>query len=229
MLDATAPRVRFLRHHDEDDPGLVGAAFERLGYGCDAVLVDDDAVSIELDGIAALAILGSKWSVYDDGAVGGWIDLELDAIREADRRSIPVLGICFGAQALCAALGGRVEPAPHLELGWVELLGDEAAGVPSGPWFQFHADRCVLPPGATLLASNDVGAQAFRIGRHLGVQFHPEIDARQLSRWMEAGAAAVAESAGVSAQALVTETATRESEVTPRVARLVEGFLDRAA
>ena len=35
----------------------------------------------------------------------------LDWLRQADAAGVPVLGICFGAQALSAALGGRVEPA----------------------------------------------------------------------------------------------------------------------
>ena len=56
-----------------------------------------------------------------------------------------MLGICFGAQALCVALGGEVVPAPAIELGWTELDAAVAEGVPEGPWFEFHSDQC-LPP-----------------------------------------------------------------------------------
>ena len=48
------------------------------------------------------------------------------------------------------------------------------AEIAEGPWFELHEDHCVVPPHAQLLAANDFGVQAFALGRHLGVQFHPE-------------------------------------------------------
>ncbi|WP_267883791.1 glutamine amidotransferase-related protein [Streptomyces sp. NRRL S-646] len=47
-----------------------------------------------------------------------WIGGELALLRKAHRFGIPVLGVCFGAQALTAALGGSVEPSPRPEIGW---------------------------------------------------------------------------------------------------------------
>ena len=218
----------FLRHHEEDDPGFVGAALERRGFEIEVVTVADNAAPVDLEGVEVLSILGSKWSVYDHDRVGGWILAELDTIRDADRRGVPVLGICFGAQALCVALGGRVEPAPRPELGWVDLIGDPEDGIPDGPWFQFHADRCVPPPTASVLAKNEVCVQAFRIGPHLGVQFHPELDARQFARWLAAGADEAARSLGVSPDELLAETERREADAAVRVDHLVAGFLARA-
>jgi GMP synthase-like glutamine amidotransferase len=224
--DASSRRLaRFLRHHEEDDPGLVGRALERRGFDVDVVLVTDATSTVDLDGVDVVGVLGSKWSVYDDESVGGWIDTELDAIRRADQRGIAVLGICFGSQALCTALGGTVEPMGRTELGWVELAGAPEEGLPEGPWFEFHADRCVLPPLARVLARNEVCVQAFRIGRHLGVQFHPEIDAAQFSRWLDAGAAEAAAACGMSGEVLLKDIEDREAEAAPRVDGLVEGFL----
>jgi GMP synthase-like glutamine amidotransferase len=220
--------ARFLRHHKEDDPGLVGRALERRGFDVDVVLVADDTSMVGLDGVDVIAVLGSRWSVYDDDSVGGWIDVELDTIRRADERGIAVLGICFGAQALCLALGGSVSPAGRTELGWVELEGAPNEGLPQGPWFEFHSDMCVLPPTARVLASNDVCVQAFRIGRHLGVQFHPEIDAGQFSQWLAAGAAEEAAACGQSGELLLKEIEARESDAEVRVDELVAGFLERA-
>jgi GMP synthase-like glutamine amidotransferase len=223
------PRALFLRHHEEDDPGLVGAALERRGYEVVTQLVDDDTVHVVLDGVDLLGVLGSKWSVYDHDRVGAWLDAELEAIREADRRGVAVLGICFGAQSLCVAMGGRVEPAPSLELGWVDLPGAPSEGIPPGPWFQFHSDQCLPPSTATVLTRNDVCVQAFRTGPHLGVQFHPELEGGQLSRWFAAGAEAVAVAAGVAPSALLAETNALEHSVTARVDELVASFLARAA
>jgi len=223
------PRALFLRHHGEDDPGLVGAALERRGFAVEVLDVDDDTAHVDLDGVDVLAVLGSKWSVYDHDKVGAWLNAELEAIRGADRRGVPVLGICFGAQALCVAMGGRVEPAPALELGWVELAGAPDEGVPEGPWFQFHADQCLPPTTASVLMRNEVCVQAFRLGRHLGVQFHPELDAAQLARWFAAGADEVAEAHGVTPSSLLAATEVLEVAAAERVDRLVEGFLARAA
>jgi len=225
--DAGARRALFLRHHLEDDPGLVGAALTRRGFTVDVLLVEDGAAPVDLEHVDVLCVLGSKWSVYDHEAVGGWIDTELHAIREADRAGIPVLGICFGSQALCAALGGSVEPAPRAEIGWVPLEAAQEHGLPSGPWFQFHADQCIVPLDATVLARNDVCVQAFRVGRHLGVQFHPELDATQFSRWLDAGADIDVKAAGLSPAALLAETVERQSAAAPRVNELVAGFLER--
>jgi GMP synthase-like glutamine amidotransferase len=226
---SSAPRhALFLRHHEEDDPGFVGAALERRGFVVEVRTVTDTTTAIALEGVHLLSVLGSKWSVYDHDRVGGWILTELEAIRAADQAGIPVFGICFGSQALCIALGGRVEPAPRPELGWTDVIGDPEDGIPDGPWFEFHSDHCLVPPEAVVLAKNDVCVQAFRIGTHFGVQFHPELDAGQFSRWLAAGADEAVVALGESPAALLAETEAREADASRRVDELVGGFLLRA-
>ena len=52
--------------------------------------------------------------------------------------------------------------------------------------FQFHEDHCDLPAGAELLASSDhVEAQAFRIARSYGVQFHFEVTLAEITSWAD--------------------------------------------
>jgi len=94
-----------------------------------------------------------------------------------------VLGICFGAQALAAALGGCVHKLARPEVGWVTVRSNDDERIPSGPWLAWHEDGFTLPPLGYELASNAFGVQAFCHCRHLGVQFHPEVDAAIVSDW----------------------------------------------
>ncbi len=100
---------------------------------------------------------------------------------------VPVLGICYGEQAMCDQLGGRVEPATHREFGraTVEITGDCAlfAGVwPQGTRHQVwmsHGDRvAALPPGFHAVAVSEnapFAGIADDARRFYGVQFHPEV------------------------------------------------------
>jgi GMP synthase-like glutamine amidotransferase len=128
--------------------------------------------------------LGSDQSVVDGGR--RWIRHELAWLREADAAGLPVLGICFGAQALASVLGARVYRLPEPEIGWIEVDGDHS-GIAAGPWVAWHEDGFELPPGATPLASNAYGVQAFSHRRHLAVQFHPEATAQIAAGWDKEG------------------------------------------
>ncbi|MGD1012913.1 MAG: type 1 glutamine amidotransferase [Acidimicrobiales bacterium] len=178
--------VLFVRHHLEDNPGLIGEAFRARGYDCDLVMMDESTPTPSLDGYDVLVILGSKESVYDDEVEAAWFGRELALMGDAVDAKVPILGICFGAQALCRFHGGRVELSDTPEIGWYEVEAHNDAKIEAGPWFEFHYDRCVLPPVAQLWATSPGTVQAFCVGQNVGVQFHPEVDERQLRDWFEA-------------------------------------------
>ncbi len=222
-------RVIVVRHHDIDDAGFIEDAFRARGAELRAHLFPADGPLPSLDGVDHVVVLGAVWSVYDDKAIGHWIEDELDWLRKADVAGVPVLGICFGAQALTAALGGQVEAAPRSEVGWtmVETLDPDV--IEEGPWLEFHGDRCLPPPGARLLARTEVGVQAFSVGQHLAVQFHPEPDAAQVARWLADGGKAEAERAGQDADKLIARTAAEGPAAARRADRLVAAALRLAA
>jgi GMP synthase (glutamine-hydrolysing) len=100
---------------------------------------------------------------------------------------VPVLGICYGQQLMCAELGGEVQGSDHREFGRaiVEVTEDCAMfhGVwPKGvrePVWMSHGDRVTrLPPGFRAVGVSD-GAPFAAIAddtRHFyGVQFHVEV------------------------------------------------------
>ncbi len=219
-------RLVVLRHHEEDGPGLLAEPFESRGFRLEVHDGGRPGALPDPAGVDAAVVLGSVWSVYDRASVGEWIDAELAWLREMDRGGVPVLGVCFGAQALAAAHGGAVEAAPRLELGWVEVESADPELVGPGPWFQWHGDRCVLPLGARVAARTDVAVQAYRVGRALAVQFHPEVDRDQLQRWVDHGGGAELRSHGVEPDALLEQTAGEEPAARRRAERLVERFVE---
>src|SRR4051794_18164037 len=69
----------------------------------------------------AVIALGSDRSV--ERSRDAWIAAELGFLQAAHEAQIPVLGLCFGGQALAAALGGRVGRAAHAQIGWGRVQG----------------------------------------------------------------------------------------------------------
>jgi GMP synthase-like glutamine amidotransferase len=220
-------RVIVVRHHEEDSAGLIGEAFQARGAEISAHLFPHQGPLPPLDGVDHIIVLGAIPSVYDDGHAS-WIEPELDWLLRADDVSVPVLGICFGAQALCTAFGGKVVAADRKEIGWTMVSSADEALVPAGPWLQFHGDRCEPPASALILASNEIGVQAFAIGRHLAVQFHPEVDGAQLALWLEAGGRSEIEEAGQDPDAVLAMTISEEPAARARADRLVTAALQLA-
>jgi GMP synthase-like glutamine amidotransferase len=72
-----------------------------------------------------------------------------------------------------------------------------------------------------VLARNDVAVQAFRIGRHLAVQFHPEVDGIQLKRWLDALTDCDATSLGIDPDQLLADTIREEPAARERAGLLV--------
>jgi GMP synthase (glutamine-hydrolysing) len=100
---------------------------------------------------------------------------------------VPVLGICYGMQTMCAQLGGHVTLSEHQEFGraFIDIIGD--CRLFEGLWprggreqvWMSHGDRVdALPPGFRAVASSEgapYAAIADDARRLYGVLFHPEV------------------------------------------------------
>ncbi|HWJ86413.1 MAG TPA: glutamine-hydrolyzing GMP synthase [Cellulomonas sp.] len=125
---------------------------------------------------AAIILSGGPSSVYADGAP--FVD---PALFEA---GVPVLGICYGFQAMAAALGGTVAQTGQREYGGTPVEVTSAGTVLSGSpdqqtvWMS-HGDAVhAAPEGFEVLATSSgspVAAFEDRARRLFGVQWHPEV------------------------------------------------------
>ena len=133
-----------------------------------------------------VVISGSQTSVYDDV---DWIHESTEWVRQVHAADVPTLGLCWGHQFLAQALGGRVVDMGEHELGYraITRVGEDPLfeGLSQEfVSFETHSDRVAeLPPGASTIARNDYGLQAFRLDSTWGVQFHPEYD-RETAEWV---------------------------------------------
>ncbi len=106
------------------------------------------------------------------------------AIFEA---GIPVLGICYGEQTMCAQLGGKVEAGHHREFGRAFLDIEDECALFDGVWakgtrhqvWMSHGDRVTAIPDGFRVVGTSTGAPFAAIAddsrKFYAVQFHPEV------------------------------------------------------
>ncbi|WJX64200.1 glucosinolate gamma-glutamyl hydrolase [Trifolium repens] len=137
----------------------------------------DDELSL-YDGFV---ITGSCSNAYGNDK---WICDLINLIKKLDSMHTKILGICFGHQVLCRALGGKVGPSPT---GWdigVRSITLSSHACPSSldlptklSIIQCHRDEVQeLPTKAEIIAKSDkTGIEMFKYDDHImGIQGHPE-------------------------------------------------------
>jgi GMP synthase (glutamine-hydrolysing) len=157
---------------------------------CDIVRPAD--AEVHLVGGAGLAdydgavMTGSALNIYDGGA---HIERQIDLVRAVFAAAVPFFGSCWGLQVAVTAAGGRVRRNPlgrefgfarRIELSPIGLQHPMFVGKPAVfEAVTVHSDDIErLPPGALVLASNEMGVQAVELSSLAGtiwaVQYHPE-------------------------------------------------------
>lgn len=140
----------------------------------------------EAERLAGVVLSGSGSMVTEREP---WSEATLEWLARAVPTGLPVLGVCYGHQALAAAFGGRVDWNPRgREIGTIEV--ERHAAALEHPLFAdlpprflaqaTHSQSALdLPSGALRMASSALDPnQAFALSERVaGVQFHPEFDA----------------------------------------------------
>ncbi len=155
---------------------LIARRIRESGVYCELIPHTAPWETVETLNPKGIVLSGGPASVYEDNA-----PLAPVWVYEC---GLPVLGICYGMQAMAHQLGGRVAPSTRREYGYAELLRDASSAAifhdtpESMQVWMSHGDHISeLPPGFSALAHTDnspIAALGDRKGR-LGIQFHPEV------------------------------------------------------
>jgi GMP synthase-like glutamine amidotransferase len=216
-----------IRQHEEmTPPGLLVEWLEERGIPYEVHhSYQGEAIPDPTD-YAFVASLGSPYGPNDTHEPG--VVDELKLIGTAVENDVPVLGLCFGGEVLSTVLGGRVEHAPVPELGWREIETDDPGSIPAGPWLEWHYERFTTPPGAVEVARTRDAAQAFRMGPHLGVQFHPESTVEIVVHWADMDTENLGGLGIENGRALLDVGPGIEEAAREGAFRLFDAFLERA-
>jgi len=143
---------------------------------CELVPPDTAWEKIEKLKPRGVILSGGPASVYEMGAptIPAWVF----------EQNLPILGICYGMQAMAHQLGGKVAPSDKREYGHAVVhQGDVESPIfsdlpPSMPVWMSHGDRITqLPPGFQSIAYSDNSPlAAMSDGKSMiAIQFHPEV------------------------------------------------------
>jgi GMP synthase (glutamine-hydrolysing) len=141
---------------------------------CELFPFDAPAASVQTLNPRGFILSGGPASVYEAGAprIPPYV-LE---------SGLPVLGICYGMQALTDALGGKVAPAVEREYGQARIrvaAANPLLATGEHQVWMSHGDRIEEPPaGFEVLAQSEnspIAAMGDRKQHRYGLQFHPEV------------------------------------------------------
>lgn len=169
--------------------GRLGELIEKDGFNIRTILAKSQNIpNVKPD---AIIILGSPASANDNLP---YLRNELELIRNAVKKDIPLLGICLGSQLIAKAFGARVYQGAEKEIGFysdIEFDNINQSKIFSkiktpALVFHWHGDTFDLPENAIRLAhSRKFHNQAMQIGSAIGVQFHLEVDEATIKLWLE--------------------------------------------
>ncbi|MBC8791703.1 MAG: GMP synthase (glutamine-hydrolyzing), partial [Tagaea sp. CACIAM 22H2] len=158
---------------------LIARRVRESGVYCEIHPFNTDEAKLKAYGAKAIILSGGPASVTESHTprAPGFV---FDA-------GVPILGICYGQQTMCAQLGGKVEGGHHREFGRAFLDVEQDCELFNGLWsvgsrhqvWMSHGDRVTaIPPGFKVLATSANAPFAFiadEARKYYAVQFHPEV------------------------------------------------------
>ena len=219
-------RALVVQNEGASPPGLISQWLDEEAADVSILRIDVEEREVDPRDYRLLVPLGSEFPAYDESRQ--FVERSRRLLERAVDADVPVLGVCFGAQLLARVLGGQAFRAKESEIGWIPVRTHDPELVSEGPWFQWHFDTFSTPPGATLIAETDAGPQAFVSGRHLGVQFHPEVTPEIMETWVRTYRHEL-DDEGVDPDALLEETDRRAEDSRRASQALLRRYLETVA
>jgi len=188
-------KLLVFQHVPFEPLGVLDRMFKDAGFRIRYVNFHRDGYAqVPVGRYHGLVVLGGPMAA-DETDRFSHLAYEQEGIRRAIETSMPVLGVCLGAQLMAASMGGRILRGRAVEFGWTEVTPTHHGKEDflfrhfegGEPIFQWHRDTFTLPHGAVHLASSAVCEhQAFRVGDlAYGLQFHLEADQPLIRRWLD--------------------------------------------
>jgi GMP synthase-like glutamine amidotransferase len=206
-----------LQHRSDAPAGLLTDVLAEAGFRPRTIRIDLGEPLPDPAGFELAVSLGE--STAREAAAS-----EIEWLRMADRAGVAVLALGTGAQSLAVALGGEVHRVPKSRQGWVWLWSAMPGWIASGPWLAWRDETIRLPSGAKLLAHDARGPQVFGAGRHLGVQFHPEVTPGIVADWVRS-----ARDESLDAQGLLEVTSREFAAASVAARRLLSTYIHSVA
>jgi GMP synthase (glutamine-hydrolysing) len=228
-------KIYILQHHPAENLGAIADALEAAALAWQYVRVNEgQPVPANMKGAGGLIVMGGPMGVHQTDRYP-WLRDEMRLIEDAMKSTLPVLGVCLGAQILAAALGAKVERNPNgKEIGWHPIrLSDPAKDdrlmrdLPATMTpFHWHGDIFDLPAGAVSLASSEkTPCQLFRYGdKAYGIQFHFEVTRDAVAAMAEAFAKEL-DREKIAADEMIA----RATELTPTLEKIADRVFSRWA
>ena len=183
MTDIRADRLLILDFGSQYTQ-LIARRIREIGTFCEILPWDVSSEKIKAFRAKGIVLSGGPESVTTDYAN--------DAIVPVLEQRVPVLGICYGMQAMAKQLGGEVEVSGQREFGYAQVsveshsellegISDNKTqnGINSLDVWMSHGDRVVrLPEGFEVIGSSagsPIAAIANEQEKLFGLQFHPEV------------------------------------------------------
>lgn len=186
-------RVLAIRHVEIEDLGMMEDIFREKNWSFEYLdTPKGEKLERPLEEYSLVVLLGGYMGAYEEEKYP-FLKYEFQLIEEALKKEIPFLGICLGSQMLAKVLGASVYRGKNgEEIGWffVKKVSDDRffGEFPDRLLvFQWHGDTFDLPRGATrVFTSEKYENQGFVYEKAVGLQFHIEVGARTMKRWIEA-------------------------------------------
>lgn len=135
----------------------------------------------------AFADMNPKAIIFSGGPASVPEEGSPRAPQEVFDSGLPIMGICYGQQTLCAQLGGTVEGGHHREFGAADIEIHKNSPLFEGVWevgqkypvWMSHGDRVTqLPEGFEVVATSPNAPCAIAVDearKYYTTMFHPEV------------------------------------------------------